>query len=80
MSKVKLFFEDMEDDDISMQNDEIEALCSIYDSDLTILPSSIGKSFEIKINRANFRAELPADYTSKSSLKSKHCVPFMITI
>ena len=77
MSKVKLFFEDMEDDDISMQNDEIEALCSIYDNDLTILPSSIGKSFEIKIDRANFRVELPADYPSKSAPKYDIFAPFL---
>ena len=54
----------MEDDDISMQNDEIEALCSIYDNDLTILPSSIGKSFEIEIDKANFCVKLPAEYLS----------------
>ena len=77
MSNVKLFFEKMEDDDISMQNDEIEALCSIYDDDLTILPSSIGKSFEIKIDRANFRVELPADYPSKSAPKYDIFAPFL---
>ena len=67
----------MEDDDISMQNDEIEALCSIYDDDLTILPSSSGKSFEIKIDRANFCVELPADYPSKSAPKYDIFAPFL---
>ena len=49
------------DDDITTQNDEIEALSSIYDQDLIFLPSSSGKSFEIKMGQACFRVHLPAD-------------------
>lgn len=59
----------MEDDETS-QNEEIEALVSIYDNSLTLLPSSSGKAFEIKIdvNEATLRLNFPPDYPSISSV------------
>ena len=59
----------MEDDETS-QNEEIEALVSIYDDSLTLLPSSSGKAFEIKldVNGATLRLNFPPDYPSISSV------------
>ena len=65
------------DDDITTQNDEIEALSSIYDQDLIFLPSSSGKSFEIKMGQACFRVHLPADYPSNSEPKYEIFAPFL---
>ena len=57
----------MEDDETS-QNDEIEALVSIYDDALTLLPSTSGKAFEIKINEATLNVNFPSNYPSDSSV------------
>ena len=65
------------EDDITTQNDEIEALSSIYDHDLIFLPSSRGKSFEIKMGQACFRVHLPADYPSNSEPKYEIFAPFL---
>ena len=58
----------MEDDETS-QNDEIEALVSIYDDALTLLPSTSGKAFEIKINEATLCLNFPPNYPSDSSVR-----------
>ena len=57
----------MEDNETS-QNDEIEALVSIYDDALTLLPSTSGKAFEIKINEATLFLNFPPNYPSDSSV------------
>ena len=65
----------MEDDETS-QNEEIEALVSIYDNSLTLLPSSSGKAFEIKVrflyqcsdhlsHSKNFTSLFPLTFLSK---------------
>ena len=69
----------MNNDDIKAQNDEIETLTSIYDKNLTILPSSIGssKSFEIKVDQATIHVNLPMDYPSKSLPNYDIFAPFL---
>lgn len=68
----------MEDDETS-QNEEIEALVSIYDNSLTLLPSSSGKAFQIKIdvNEATLRLNFPPDYPSISSPSYEFSAPFL---
>ena len=69
----------MNNDDIKAQNDEIETLTSIYDKNLTILPSSIGsgKSLEIKVYQTTIHVNLPMDYPSKSLPKYDIFAPFL---
>ena len=69
----------MNNDDIKAQNDEIETLTSIYDKDLTILPSSIGssKSLEIKVDQASIHVNLPMIYPSKSLPNYDIFAPFL---
>jgi len=66
----------MEDDETS-QNDEIEALVSIYDDALTLLPSTSGKAFEIKINEATLCLNFPPNYPSDSSPSYELSAPFL---
>ena len=66
----------MDDDDTS-QNEEIEALVSIYDDALTLLPSSSGKAFEVRINDANLRLNFPSDYPSTSQPSYELNAPFL---
>ena len=66
----------MDDDDTS-QNEEIEALVSIYDDALTLLPSSSGKAFEVRINDANLRLNFPSDYPSISQPSYELNAPFL---
>ena len=71
----------MKTDDITAQNNEIETLSSIYDKDLTILPSSngstISKSFEIKVDQTTIHVDLPMDYPSKSLPNYDIFAPFL---
>jgi len=65
------------DDDETNQNDEIEALVSIYDDALTLLPSSSGKAFEIRINEATLCLNFPPNYPSISSPSYELGAPFL---
>lgn len=66
----------MEDDETN-QNDEIEALVSIYDDALTLLPSTSGKAFEIKINEATLNLNFPSNYPSDCSPSYELSAPFL---
>ena len=67
----------MDDDDDTSQRDEIEVLTSIYDEALVLLPSSSGKSFEIRINEATLRLNFPSDYPSRSAPSYELSAPFL---
>ena len=66
------------EDDLTSQNDEIEALASIYGDDgLVIQPSSVGKSFELKVSSAILRVNLPPNYPSISPPTFDILAPFL---
>ena len=68
-------------DDLTAQNDEIETLTSIYEKNLTILPSNNAddgsKSFEIKVDQTTIHVDLPMDYPSKSLPNYDIFAPFL---
>ena len=68
----------MEDEsDEICQNEEIEALVSIYEDKLTILPSDKVKCFEIQIENALLNVTFPLDYPSKTGPKYEISAPFL---
>ena len=66
-----------EEDDQTSQKEEIEALVSIYDDCINLLPSTSGRSFEIKLENATLRLNFPSDYPSKSAPSYELSAPFL---
>ena len=66
-----------EESDETCQNEEIEALVSIYEDKLTILPSDKVKCFEIQIENALLNVTFPLDYPSKMGPKYEISAPFL---
>merc|ERR1712062_923449 len=64
--------------DETCQNEEIEALVSIYEDKLTILPSTSTKSFEIQIEaNALLNVNFPENYPSATGPNYELSAPFL---
>ena len=64
--------------DETCQNEEIEALVSIYEDKLTILPSTSTKSFEIQIEaNALLNVNFPENYPSTTGPNYELSAPFL---
>ena len=67
----------MDEDDNKSQEEEIEALVAIYDENLNLLPSTSGKSFEIRIKQALLRVNFPKNYPSQNGPSYEISAPFL---